>query len=171
MVSLCWLLGAGRCPGRWTAIDAGAGTLLDVTRAARVRTVIDAGIGTAGLHKVWSRWRGATRTIPARSGTTLRVREPWPEASWALGKSLPSGALQLPSSAALTKARAHTAERAERFAATGRASENDACLAARAATAGLPHPHTPDHHKLCPPPPSRAGPSCAQVQYVSKMSI
>ena len=51
MVSLCWLLEAGRCPGRWTAIDAGAGTLLDVTRAARVRTVIDAGIGTAGLHK------------------------------------------------------------------------------------------------------------------------
>ena len=43
MVSLCWLLGAGRCPGRWTAIDAGAGTLLDVKRAARVRTVIDAG--------------------------------------------------------------------------------------------------------------------------------
>ena len=32
MVSLCWLLGAGRCPGRWTAIDAGAGTLLDANR-------------------------------------------------------------------------------------------------------------------------------------------
>ena len=53
MVSLCWLLGAGRCPGRWTAIDAGAGTLLDVKRAAQVHTVIDGGAWTPDSKSLW----------------------------------------------------------------------------------------------------------------------
>ena len=73
MVSLCWLLVGGRCPGRWTAIDAGAGTLLDVKRAARVRTVIDAGAGTPD-SKVVEPLRGEpARTCPV-PGTTLRER-------------------------------------------------------------------------------------------------
>ena len=59
----------------------GAGTLLDVKRAARV---IDGGAWTAGLQG-WTplegRQKTRPRTIPARSDMTLRVREPLPEAS------------------------------------------------------------------------------------------
>ena len=50
-------------PGCWTAIDAGAGTLLDANRAAQVRTVIDAGAWTPGLQS-WTAAQNANPHVP-----------------------------------------------------------------------------------------------------------
>ena len=90
----------------------GAGTLLDVKRAARVRTVIDGGAWTAGLHKVWEPLRGEpARTCPV-PGTTLRGRWPCLEfVDRGLPSAVPSGALQLPIQRGSHTSAAHTARK------------------------------------------------------------
>ena len=154
-------------PGCWTAIDAGAGTLLDVKRAARVRTVIDGGAWTAGLHKVWEPLRGEpARTCPV-PGMTLRRREPWPEASTRAPRQKACQAL----CAALPhNARSHDeSARASLRQRNGRNGRNSSPyldeIPIREGCPGSPG------QPPCRPPPSRAGPSYELLPYVSKMSI
>ena len=95
-------------PRMVSRLPLGAGTLLDVKRAARV---IDAGAWTPDSKG----WRMPLRRAPARScpvpGTTLRERWPWPETSpWRRRQSLPSASPdKLVTRRALTTKSAHDA--------------------------------------------------------------